>query len=747
MADLLKVADLEAAKKHDTFHTEVITGKVNGVDADYATNAVTGQVQKTLPATVNGIDWTPIGNLTTDDCTFTKSTDYAVDENGTQWAYNGTFPFTSTAPVVPSSPDYYVVHVRSHSALPDRNAVGAHDAIYRRQTTVAEIESGAFSAGDKLTVSDRDDANFDVVAGGVSTGYGVLDAGNGNAAVLQVSSKTTLLQAGAAGDGSTNDDGAVSYLETFSGFTFDLLGKTYAVTDLPKNNEYINGRFKVGINIYPQRYVKGFGYNKSQFNLKRDYSDSRYTADVVPALRQSTVLLGDSISHGAYQGNLYADGYANLLKRMFNAENGNSANGSYGLIPLLSWNTAPNNNTVDVHQVIFTDSPTAIFTKNGECLLNSLAYECTGTQAVKTTIPTFQTTCRIWYVQDPTYGTLEVFVNGVSVTTVDTSGAFDLAANITVPITDDGFGSCTIEVKASVGTIAFSGFGYEQSGNVFNNFSQSGRKLSDLTEGCIKKLATASNLIVALGHNDVGVVDGNPANEAIFSANIDLIIKWATYYNTNVIVPDFCWFTDFDSSHVRQELKRLSRETSGTYVPIPEYLTRDLRNRNEFGVTFYLVNTLKMFHDGSHPNELGAQWIAETIASEIGLGCNTKSEAMDFHDFWMPLQLDPAVIKNRFTSVPNLTAVRKNGNSYQYNIRLAKLTSGSLPVGVYDVNIAGGLKIPTSANNLKFGTATLNQADGTIVSKFYLQQSGAIKLFVDVAYLNTIDFSFEHVWK
>ena len=54
MADeLLNAQDLITAKKHDTFHSEVVTGKAGGLSTgsniDYATNAVTGQVQKTLP--------------------------------------------------------------------------------------------------------------------------------------------------------------------------------------------------------------------------------------------------------------------------------------------------------------------------------------------------------------------------------------------------------------------------------------------------------------------------------------------------------------------------------------------------------------------------------------------------------------------------------------------------------------------------------------------------------------------------
>lgn len=52
--DVLSLADLQTAKKHQIFEAEVITGKVGGVaggaDIDYATNQITGQTQRTLPA-------------------------------------------------------------------------------------------------------------------------------------------------------------------------------------------------------------------------------------------------------------------------------------------------------------------------------------------------------------------------------------------------------------------------------------------------------------------------------------------------------------------------------------------------------------------------------------------------------------------------------------------------------------------------------------------------------------------------
>lgn len=61
--DTLSLADLQTAKKHQLFEAEVITGKQGGVasgaNIDYATNQVTGQTQKTLPAVLRDAGFTP----------------------------------------------------------------------------------------------------------------------------------------------------------------------------------------------------------------------------------------------------------------------------------------------------------------------------------------------------------------------------------------------------------------------------------------------------------------------------------------------------------------------------------------------------------------------------------------------------------------------------------------------------------------------------------------------------------------
>lgn len=61
--DVLSLEDLKIAKQHQTFEAEVITGKTGGVasgaDIDFASNPVTGQVQKTLPAVLRDAGFRP----------------------------------------------------------------------------------------------------------------------------------------------------------------------------------------------------------------------------------------------------------------------------------------------------------------------------------------------------------------------------------------------------------------------------------------------------------------------------------------------------------------------------------------------------------------------------------------------------------------------------------------------------------------------------------------------------------------
>ena len=103
--DVLSLADLQTAKKHQIFEAEVITGKSGGVaggaDIDYATNPVTGQTQKTLPAVLRDAGFSPVswdfstgGTLTVND----RGKVVYDPVSKTWYSYAGTLPV-----VVPAS--------------------------------------------------------------------------------------------------------------------------------------------------------------------------------------------------------------------------------------------------------------------------------------------------------------------------------------------------------------------------------------------------------------------------------------------------------------------------------------------------------------------------------------------------------------------------------------------------------------------------------------------------------------------
>lgn len=101
--DVLSLNDLQVAKKHQIFEAEVITGKQGGVaggaDIDYATNQVTGQTQKTLPAVLRDAGFSPASfNFTTGGTLGVNDADKAVlwpiedGGDGNYYVWRGSLP-------------------------------------------------------------------------------------------------------------------------------------------------------------------------------------------------------------------------------------------------------------------------------------------------------------------------------------------------------------------------------------------------------------------------------------------------------------------------------------------------------------------------------------------------------------------------------------------------------------------------------------------------------------------------------
>ena len=111
--DVLSLEDLKTAKKHQTFEAEVITGKAGGVaggiDIDYATNQVTGQTQKTLPAVLRDAGFRPASFTFTSGGTLNVGdADMAVlwpapGGDGQYYAWHGSLPKTIPAGSTPAT--------------------------------------------------------------------------------------------------------------------------------------------------------------------------------------------------------------------------------------------------------------------------------------------------------------------------------------------------------------------------------------------------------------------------------------------------------------------------------------------------------------------------------------------------------------------------------------------------------------------------------------------------------------------
>lgn len=102
--DVVSLEAMQIAYKHQIFEAEVITGKSGGIaggaDIDYATNQVTGQTQKTLPAVLRDAGFSPVSwDFSTGGTLTVNDRDKVVYDpvSQTWYSYAGTLPVTLPA--------------------------------------------------------------------------------------------------------------------------------------------------------------------------------------------------------------------------------------------------------------------------------------------------------------------------------------------------------------------------------------------------------------------------------------------------------------------------------------------------------------------------------------------------------------------------------------------------------------------------------------------------------------------------
>ncbi|WP_339452009.1 hypothetical protein [Pseudomonas sp. JAI120] len=246
-------------------------------------------------------------------------------------------------------------------------------------------------------------------------------------------------------------------------------------------------------------------------------------------------IFGDSISHGAFAGDLYRNGWVNLFKRMLNKDFGVS---SYGFTPLMTMGAGPTLSQ-DIHEIAFAKvgggahSWSAREGSTGTYVPQGLAWRSTAVDNIlSTTIPTFQRKVFVWYIAQPGGGTFSVKVNGTVVGTVDTNAASLLPISAyVVAALDNGLGFCKVEcTTTSTGIVELCGFSYNGNDNelTVNNFSNSGRRLRWTDENVINQMMNGCALFVmALGVNDWGDNIADPAYFAEFKQRIDWLISYS----------------------------------------------------------------------------------------------------------------------------------------------------------------------------------------------------------------------------
>ena len=393
--------------------------------------------------------------------------------------------------------------------------------------------------------------------------------------------------------------------------------------------------------------------NDLNFSQNRVSKFKQSAATFVNGIR-STIILGDSISHGAFAGNLYTNGWTRLLARALNNEYGTQ---SYGFIPT---GTLGSGSTLskDLHSVAFVGTWSGVENADAANYPNGFAFRGnTTSHRVSITIPSFMSRALIHYATQPGGATATVSVNGTIVTTINSAGTLNGFSTVEVPLTDNGTGESLISIQLTtngnfdwLGNSYFSGVVEA----VTQNFSQSGRRLYYVSQSTINTICqNANTLIMSLGVNDSS--ETSQSYQDGFKQRIDWIISAANANGVRVIVPDFCC-TKPSTNYVRQELKRLASSTKGIYIDIPSLLKKDDGTQAD---TDYLNNVVKLFVDGIHPNVDGNTFIFEVIARSMGLSVNNKNASLSLCDFNLPVKISNSLIANVSTLGSSISSVRR----------------------------------------------------------------------------------------
>ncbi|WP_305096490.1 SGNH/GDSL hydrolase family protein [Croceibacterium aestuarii] len=443
------------------------------------------------------------------------------------------------------------------------------------------------------------------------------------------------------------------------------------------------------------------------------------------------VLLGDSISVGAHcagvggtdTGNAYTNAYSWLLARAINAAFDSHSPGYHPMEHIYH----PVIPSKQLHDVTFSsgdwgavsadpapyDYPTGKIGTNASevCCGKSYVSSSASGATITIVVPPIAESLRLKVRLQPGGGSMVPTVNGTVVdptvngtffigtivTDTDTynfgagiaSGSTHDNIDVVIPIEDNGKGVCTIVLTKTADTDPFeiaSLVGFTEADTAptdlsrrmrLSNLSYSGRALSDMSEANIIYCCDAACLIVSLGVNDwfSYLTDSDDVAFAAFAQRIDWLVKYARLYGCLLVVQDFIWTETLESSRTRRELARLARQAGGIYIP--------------YGDQFYGTGappadgtTLNATHliwaDALHPYADGHELIFATLATALGLPVTSKRQALMYHDWAFPLEINSGADFENLTpsAIRTISTIRQVGESYELRLNLA-YTGGS----------------------------------------------------------------------
>lgn len=410
-------------------------------------------------------------------------------------------------------------------------------------------------------------------------------------------------------------------------------------------------------------------------------------------------IIGDSISAGAYQGNVYTNGWPALLAKAINNQFGSK---NVGAIPMDSlYNPVAAYLTDQLHAVTwFGDWGTRVGSIGiydwpigntgaaaGDAINGKTVVSVNNTAYVEITVPSINRIATFYYVGQPGGGKFDVSVNGAIVSELNTYAPIK-TYNMQYPLitVDGGQGETIIRLtkKDTLPTELQPVVRYQKvSGNLNEHFqlmnvcnhSISGRQLVTMTEAGIIAATNCASVVLALGYNDAQA-DTDDTYYAAYLQRINWFIQYANIFKCLVVVADFCWYAS-PTGRRRAQLKRVATDTRGLYLGFPDkFYPQGQIPVDTSPAASELISPLNLFADNAHPNFKGNEMIFTQIARALGLTITSRRSAL-LSDMPFPLKL-AGTLKNK---TGDLSCVSRIPGGLLYSLGITANGGGSIASG------------------------------------------------------------------